>query len=573
MRLVSERNIAGVSFLYAVIVVGVMVFSTGALFIFNQIRTLNNDLGRLEDTFIRERKETLREDVNGLIAQIDSSRLGAMEQLRQQLKKRSDEALAIADNLYTSMQGQMDESETGNIIHEALRPIRYNEKQSYYFILDMEGESILNPIDRSAEGTNLLQSRNPFLLSAGRNFISIAREQGSGYIYYDWPKPGSSPDELFRKISYISLFEPLQWIIGTGEYLVNLDSLAKSSTIRDLRKNSQFYTDDYYFLYEVHDLRGGKDFATMLINSNRKDLEGKKISDDYVDQEENAFRKEFLEGIRQDGEAYVIYWYKKPDGSGAGRKLAFFKLYSPWNWVVARGVYLDRLDADIAAQKGVLADRVKKDILILCLVFLVAVTIALFVAYHFSRELQSIFDRYRKSQEQNYTELEALHKALEEQSRTDALTGIFNRGYFNRKLSDEIARTTRYQTPLSLILLDLDSFKHINDTFGHLVGDTVLHSLATLIKGHIRQSDIFARWGGEEFVILAPGVDVGEAGDFAEKIRNIVELHDFQVNSTITGSFGVTAYLPPESGITFLQRADDALYRAKEQGRNRCVIA
>jgi diguanylate cyclase (GGDEF)-like protein len=164
--------------------------------------------------------------------------------------------------------------------------------------------------------------------------------------------------------------------------------------------------------------------------------------------------------------------------------------------------------------------------------------------------------------------LETINKLLETQATTDALTGIYNRIKFNTSLTMEMARSERYQSPLSLILFDIDHFKNVNDTYGHSAGDNVLKRLAKRIQASIRETDIFARWGGEEFVILAPGLFIMEAVQLAEKLRRNIEELYFIKPQKITLSFGVAAFKKGDSSTVLINRADEALYRAKENGRN-----
>ncbi len=171
-------------------------------------------------------------------------------------------------------------------------------------------------------------------------------------------------------------------------------------------------------------------------------------------------------------------------------------------------------------------------------------------------------------QKQYLQSLETINKLLETQATTDALTGIYNRIKLNRSLTMEIARSERYQSPLSLIIFDIDHFKKVNDTYGHSAGDNVLKCLAKLIETNIRETDIFARWGGEEFLILAPGLSMVEAVKFADKLRNKIEEFDFKNPQKITSSFGVASYKKGDSSTPLINRADAALYRAKESGRN-----
>ncbi len=174
-------------------------------------------------------------------------------------------------------------------------------------------------------------------------------------------------------------------------------------------------------------------------------------------------------------------------------------------------------------------------------------------------------------QKKHLQTLEAINELLEKQATTDALTGIFNRMKFNKSLTNEIQRAQRYNTPLSLIIFDIDHFKQVNDTYGHLAGDSVLKKIARIITSNLREIDIFARWGGEEFVIQAPGTTLDGAIGLAEKLRNKIECYDFAEPEKITMSFGVTTLKNDDNTISFINRADEALYRAKEGGRNQVV--
>lgn len=160
-------------------------------------------------------------------------------------------------------------------------------------------------------------------------------------------------------------------------------------------------------------------------------------------------------------------------------------------------------------------------------------------------------------------------KEIERIAVTDALTGLFNRHRFNVEIEDALALYKRYQTPITLAILDIDYFKRINDTFGHNIGDETLVSLAALLQKHIRQTDKLARWGGEEFVILFINTELNEALMAAESLLEIIRTFLFKSVGTVTCSIGLAALMPTDVQESFLQRADASLYRAKEQGRNR----
>jgi len=166
-------------------------------------------------------------------------------------------------------------------------------------------------------------------------------------------------------------------------------------------------------------------------------------------------------------------------------------------------------------------------------------------------------------------ELKRVNAILDNQAMTDSLTGIFNRRKFSILLKAQIQESRRYGMPLALIFLDVDHFKTINDTHGHEAGDVVLQELARLVSGTIRQTDIFARFGGEEFVILAHNNDVNTGRELAEKIRSRVSQHSFTRIGAVTCSFGVAQLCPDDTAETVIKRADGAMYAAKKGGRNR----
>lgn len=167
------------------------------------------------------------------------------------------------------------------------------------------------------------------------------------------------------------------------------------------------------------------------------------------------------------------------------------------------------------------------------------------------------------------TTLLELSKRLKELSCTDALTRIYNRMAFNDMLQTELNRAQRYKTEMSLIMFDIDHFKRINDTHGHLTGDDVLKAMVALVLREIRNVDIFARWGGEEFMILAPETSPTASHELAERLCAAIAGYPFPLVGRVTASFGVAPLRAGDDGDTLLKRADDALYRAKESGRNR----
>ena len=151
-----------------------------------------------------------------------------------------------------------------------------------------------------------------------------------------------------------------------------------------------------------------------------------------------------------------------------------------------------------------------------------------------------------------------------------------NRDAYQQRLEEELSRKARYGGPLTMVVADVDFFKRINDNYGHLAGDKVLQLLAKAMRKSLRDVDFIGRYGGEEFVILMPETNAEEALVATEKLRTKVESSPFNFRKErvpITMSFGISEFQTLEDGETVFERADKALYQAKAEGRNRCIVS
>lgn len=173
------------------------------------------------------------------------------------------------------------------------------------------------------------------------------------------------------------------------------------------------------------------------------------------------------------------------------------------------------------------------------------------------------------------------YSTIEIMSITDELTRLYNRRHFHSRLDEEIHRARRYGHPLSLILMDIDHFKKVNDMYGHQVGDDVLIGVASIVKSNMRKVDVIARYGGEEFVAILPETDEKGAYVIAEKLRKLIKGYEFDIldekKLNVTASFGVSSLNMLIEDIAdksqqIVKMADDALYKAKENGRNTVVL-
>ena len=167
-----------------------------------------------------------------------------------------------------------------------------------------------------------------------------------------------------------------------------------------------------------------------------------------------------------------------------------------------------------------------------------------------------------------------LERELRERATTDTLTGVFNRRKMEEEIELEIQKHARQSAPpISMAIFDIDRFKQVNDTFGHDAGDIVLKQVVDLVRQQLRDADMLARWGGEEFVILSAETSLKEMYVVAERVRTTIETHPVEHVGKVTISLGIGEYRAGETQQSLLKRIDDALYLAKQSGRNRTRIA
>lgn len=201
------------------------------------------------------------------------------------------------------------------------------------------------------------------------------------------------------------------------------------------------------------------------------------------------------------------------------------------------------------------------------------IQIALFLSIVLMLVIFAINKRLKTLVKIRTQELEDSRKELEKLSNTDSLTGLSNRRCLDEFLKLKLSEVARYQTPLSVIILDIDHFKRVNDSLGHNIGDQILKALATLMSENVRSTDMLGRWGGEEFMIISPQTQLEGAARLAELLRTAIEKHDFSIDLPICCSFGVAQLESGETPKELFSRADKALYKAKQTGRNKVVTA
>jgi len=186
--------------------------------------------------------------------------------------------------------------------------------------------------------------------------------------------------------------------------------------------------------------------------------------------------------------------------------------------------------------------------------------------------IEPIFKNDKKIGYRSVSENITDKKKIEKLSITDQLTQLYNRHKLEESFMIEISRVKRYKDSLSMILLDIDHFKSVNDKYGHDIGDETLKSISQILTKSVRITDIVGRWGGEEFILIVPNTNLEQTKLLAEKIRKVVEVYSFKEIGHITVSLGISTFFIDDTKESLVKRADEALYRAKKNGRNRVEV-
>lgn len=336
----------------------------------------------------------------------------------------------------------------------------------------------------------------------------------------------------------------------------------KHSTTEAIKKrihSDSFKHDAYIWINEVVDYDGGDDYSIRLVHPNLKDTEGMYLSTNMTDIKGNYPYLTELNGIKEKGEIYFTYFFKKKTGDQVGEKLTYAKLYKEYNWIVAMGIYFDDIQPYI--------DEISKDgdkaiSKMITLIGLISIGL-IFIGILIVLVLEHWY--YKNS-----------NKELKQELNIDELTKAFNRRAAVKKLEETFYLFKRYNNIYTVIIFDIDDFKKVNDTYGHDVGDRVLTNVVEIINKSTRKTDFLYRWGGEEFILICEGLKEENLDSFTDKILKDVKNFEYEEQGEkyhITISMGASYFNKDDRDfLEVIKRADMALYKSKREGKNKATF-
>lgn len=363
---------------------------------------------------------------------------------------------------------------------------------------------------------------------------------------------------------------------------VNIDSNIEQSSLTILR-NINKNKNDYFFIYDID--------GNIILHSQNPELEGKNFLDSPSKNDRDVANK-LIQSTKTGGSSFASYNWKNPTNGLLEEKISYFEKIPNTNLMIGSGFYIKEINS-IANTKKKEFERANNEELNTMKVYsLIFVALSMFIALFISKKLQEKFTILKKDLKKKTQELILLNEELEQKvelrtielqdayekmlklANTDSLTQINNRFSFLNQFNSLFERYNKgKKAEFSLVMIDIDFFKKINDTYGHHVGDYVIVEVTKLTKECLRESDIFGRVGGEEFMVLLLYTSLDAAKETAQRIRRAIDEHEFKDIGHTTVSIGVISYNNNEKSADMLKRVDNALYKAKNEGRNRvCCI-
>ena len=474
--------------------------------------------------------------------------------------------------------------------------LRYG-KNNYFYITDYNNVLISHPYLQGSDLSQVKDVKGNYILQP---MIKIAREKGEGFHRYWWKKNGSD-NTPYEKLTYAKDFPDWKMVIGTGVYIDDIEkevSKRKKELMAQLQtiiKNTHIGKTGYLYIFD--------DKGNMLIHPN-SNINGKNFSRLENPSKGTYIFDDLIKASR--GSKELFYKWDKPSDKGhyVYDKVSWIEYVPELGWYIVSSAYVDEFKtSSIEVRHFILILAVTIFILsaLYSFVFLRNLLVPITDLSHLALkvtggdyrvrsdlrrddEIGVLAGEFNRMVETIEDHIENLDQKVQEKTQelkhlsdTDPMTGLWNRRYFTATANTIWSLAQRDQTELSVIMLDIDWFKQVNDTYGHHTGDEVIVALAQVLKDSVRQSDLICRFGGEEFILLLPETSLEGAVVIAEKIRKTIEEMRIVTETGdpvhFTVSVGVSQMDPQHDPDieTTIRRADEALYRAKESGRNRTV--
>ena len=542
--------------------VGILITATALIKIFlgYEKEIYNENLIEMRQNVIKKNKINAYEKVLEISNYIKTSKKILKDESKEEVKMMVDFAIGIMDSTYKKRENSSIEEIRQRVI-EQLRDIRFfSNKSGYFFVYDMEGNCLLLPPVPSLENTNLLSLKDAQGTYTIKEHIKIVKESNEGFHEWYWYKPDS--DVMKKKIGFVKAYKDLGIYVGTAIYEEDiLESVKKE--IQKLLIDIRYGEKGYIFAF---------DYAGNQISHIKKDLIGKNRWD-FVIEGEHIIQN-FIKGARilEEGSFMSYLATLNTETAKKAYKISFVKDVPELGWVIGTGAYYKDMLDDIELKHINLKEKLSLVVTKIGYATLLVLFVMFIITLVVSFKLHNVLKSYQKSLIIKHRQTIEQKEQLVYQLEHDNLTKLPNRIMFMERLIQAINLSKRGKRDIAVMFVDIDKFKTINDSMGHDVGDIILKEIANRLKNSIRKSDIVARFGGDEFMILVDDYkNIHDIITIIKKIQNTIKvpisLGESEYKTTL--SIGISVF--PNDGEDpqiLLKNADIAMYRAKEGGRD-----
>jgi len=521
-------------------------------------------------------KDVVKNRVNNTLTLLDKDYNQKLNTSKEEVRNTVDIAYNIIENTYNEYKNQ-DKNIILSKIKNRLKELRfYQNLTGYYFIYFDTGIFAMHPLLPYIEGKKTDEIKNHNLRYTINRLKNFTDKNNQGFFNWKWYKPNENT--LKEKVGYLKKFKPLNIVIGSAKYKEDIQSNIKNK-LKELLNIITFDQNAYIFAYD-EDGNTISHTKKELLGKNRWNLTlgGRLMVQEII-----------KKSIKPKG-AYIKYVASiDPTTNKSAEKTSYVRLSDKTRWAIGTGLYTSELFKNIKKKQEYMKQELDETIYKVMIYSFIITSFVLLVMFFIAKKVGDIFNRYKNhlfkvnnslemKVKDRTKELEASKNKLKEMALRDPLTNLYNRRYFEDVSAELISLSIRNDDSLCLLLIDIDKFKNVNDTYGHDIGDKVLKHLANTFIELLRDSDVITRVGGEEFAIVLPKTELQGAQKISEEIRQKIENENIEISEdsfiNITISIGLTIF---EKEIdkdvnSIFKKADIALYEAKRIGRNRVIV-
>ena len=535
------------------------------------LNTYSTNLEKIETNLYQAKKEGLETKINNMGEIITYYTSVVKDELKIRVKNRVQHAHDIALTIYNENKNIKSQDAIKKEIKTALKALLWNNNESFIWIINYQGIFELAPYYlKSLEGSSIIEFQDTTGRYIIKEEINLAKNKQEGYLWDTFTKPNENNNIQYEQVAFVKSFGHFNWYFGSAEYL---ETARKESTKKLL-----------HIVKKIDKLNHNKTIIIDIKNHILLSSFSQTMTSIPISSIQNRPLKKILQNVieymQTKNKLSLTYKHEK--------KYLFFKKIPHTNLIIGSKFNLKEIKDELASHNVDMYDILYSKSDNILYVALFATIISLFLAYLLAYKLKRIFIHYKEDIIFEQIKLKKLNETLEEKviQRTqalekmknkfqvlatiDSLTKLHNRYSLMKNLKENIKFSQSNTLPLSVILLDIDFFKKVNDTYGHLIGDKVLISLSKIIKKALKEEYIAGRYGGEEFLIILPYSNLKDASSFANFLHKEVEGYHFNTVGQVTISLGVAQLHNNEDIDTLFQKVDNLLYQSKNNGRN-CV--